>query len=165
VLSPVASDNAIFREVRRGHAIANCIINPSTTSKHVARLLTRLKEKAQGPKWRRVWTPLFCIFVAVVEVIIAFISNNIDKPTMVAAATSLITMASFLAAASGVLISIYMGQVLKALPTLVDRIRPAYIQGAKDSLKRVAQELQARRQAETQKQTGFFELISSYFSA
>jgi hypothetical protein len=64
---------------------------------------------------------------AAVGTIAAVIAKDADNVTMNTAATSLISLAAFLAAASGVLTSIYLGQILRSVPTTIEKIQPSFM--------------------------------------
>jgi|SRR5438093_1449037 len=65
------------------------------------------------------------IFAAAVATIIIGFFGTVDKPTLNLAAQSLIAMAAFLAGASIVMTSFYMGQVLKGVPEMANKLIPS----------------------------------------
>ncbi len=67
-------------------------------------------------------------------------STNVDKTSINLAAQSLISMAAFLAAASAVLTSIYLGQVLRDVPGIVGKLQPSFTDMLTQSIQKLSPE-------------------------
>ncbi len=89
------------------------------------------------PKLETIWSRRYIYGIsAVVGTIAIGISNDADRVTVNTAATSLISLAAFLAAASGVLTSIYLGQILKSVPATIEKIHPSFTDMMKASVEK-----------------------------
>ena len=66
------------------------------------------------------------VLAFLVGLVVFYFANGDDRQTLTTASQSLIQLAAFLAAASGVLTAIYLGQVLKGIPENVEKTIPPY---------------------------------------
>jgi hypothetical protein len=73
---------------------------------------------------KRVATGTVCLVAIFVGSAVIYFSSGDDRQTLTTAAQSVIQLAAFLAAASGVLTAIYLGQVLKGIPENVEKTVP-----------------------------------------
>jgi len=91
-----------------------------------AKIRERAKEfKQEHPrisKWL-VRAPLYIAAILISSMVVA-LSNGDDRQILTTASQSIIQLAAFLAAASGVLTAIYLGQVLKGIPENVEKTIP-----------------------------------------
>jgi hypothetical protein len=65
------------------------------------------------------------VLSAAVGLFVMAVANGADRPTITTAAQNIISLAAFLAAASGVLTAIYLGQILKEIPLIVKKSVPS----------------------------------------
>jgi len=73
-------------------------------------------------KWAR--TGAIYLIAILAGSVVFYFSKGDDRQTLTTAAQSMIQLAAFLAAASGVLTAIYLGQVLKGIPENVEKTVP-----------------------------------------
>ena len=102
------------------------------------------------------------IFAAAVATIIIGLFGAVDKPTLNLASQSLIAMAAFLAGASIVMTSFYMGQVLKGVPEMANKLIPS-LEGVADKM---APELLPRlRNIEGKSAAEFWKILLESFAS
>lgn len=91
-------------------------------------------KKESSARWKQVFV---YVIAAAIATAILVLFGNVDRAVISDVGRTLVSMVAFLAAASIVMTSMYMGQVLREVPNMVNRLQPSFIQVLEQSIKKM----------------------------